>query len=406
MSIFQQGLDMFKGASKQLKEIDEEPILENVEPEPSYSKNARKTALEDIKAQAREKALKSMDENSNVSVLLDKFKRFLSKDKRTKMISLCEREDSGKLGFVTMMGFNRVLKNMGFRLLFDEVKSLINALRVYDSTKDKVFYYKVISSAFRKLYQRDPYQIKPKPTQLQAITLIKDFLKNKKEKALQKQKISKETITPKDIINGLAQKIQSSGKSLLKSFEEIDKDHSGFIELPELDQLFQSFGVELNLEHLQSVFTIIDTDNKGKITLRDLRNVIESAGTSSADILTIIAVSPAEKEKNIVDVISSIKVFFKDTKMNPESTFKLFVKDGGKEIDADSFRVVLSKITNGYSQLQMQQVFQYIDTSKDGFISYREFSRVFFDVNETPTEILKRQEIERKQREENEIKKK
>ena len=54
----------------------------------------------------------------------------------------------------------------------------------------------------------------------------------------------------------------------------------------------------------------------------------------------------------------------------------------------------------------MQQVFQYIDTSKDGFISYREFSRVFFDVNETPTEILKRQEIERKQREENEIKKK
>ena len=338
MSIFQQGLDMFKGASKQLKEIDEEPILENVEPEPSYSKNARKTALEDIKAQAREKALKSMDENSNVSVLLDKFKRFLSKDKRTKMISLCEREDSGKLGFVTMMGFNRVLKNMGFRLLFDEVKSLINALRVYDSTKDKVFYYKVISSAFRKLYQRDPYQIKPKPTQLQAITLIKDFLKNKKEKALQKQKISKETITPKDIINGLAQKIQSSGKSLLKSFEEIDKDHSGFIELPELDQLFQSFGVELNLEHLQSVFTIIDTDNKGKITLRDLRNVIESAGTSSADILNIIAVSPAEKEKNIVDVISSIKVFFKDTKMNPESTFKLFVKDGGKEIDADSFK--------------------------------------------------------------------
>lgn len=407
MSIFQQGLDMFKNASKNFKEIEDEPILEDIEPSPDIDVPKKKIGLDDIKAQAREKAAKEMEETNNVQNLLINFKKFLSRDKRTKMMALCEREDSGKLGYITMMAFSRVLKNMGFRLLFDQVKNLITVLNVYNPNKDRVLYNKIISSAFRKLYKRDPYQPPPKFSQMQAIALIQNFIKHKREQKNLKIKISKESVKPKDIINGLAQKIQQNPqKSLIKTFEEIDNNHNGFIELHELDTLFKTYGVELTQDHLRLVFSSIDTGNKGKITFRDLLSVVESYQPTSTNILDAIAMSPAEKELLISEVISSLKILFKDAKMTPETMYKVFDKKNTGNIDFSSFKNIILKLTDKYTTYQIQLVFQYIDTGKDGYLSYREFGRVFFDVNESPAEILKRKEIEERKKIEDEIKRK
>lgn len=404
MSVFQQGLDMFKSAAKNLKEIEDEPIPEDIKPVKESKEPSAKTTLNQIKAQAREKVDKELSENNNTQSLLDKFKRFLSREKRNKFLMLCEKEDSGKLNFTSMMAFGRVLKSMGFRLLFDEVKNLIIALNVYDANKDRVYYLKVIGSTFRKLYRRDPYIIPPKPSQLQAIVIIQRYLKQKKNRKLEKVQKKKENITPKEILNGLAQKIQKSGKPLLRVFEEIDKDHSGFIELSELDSLFQAYGVMLSQEHLGLVFKLIDTENLEKINYRSLLKAVENYVPTSEDVLSSIAITKEEKEKVIQSIVASIKLLFKDSKMTADSTYKLFDKDGTGSINLETFINVIGRITSGFSQFQIRQVFNYIDTSNDKFISKVEFSRVFFDIFETPTEILKRKEQEEKKRIEEEIK--
>ena len=405
MSIFQQGLDLYKSAAKQIKDIEEEPIPEDIESSAEVkSPKLKPSKIEQIKAQAREKEGKDLAEKNSIQQLLDNFKRFLSKEKRGKFMALCEKEDSGKVNFISMMAFNRVLKNMGFRLLFDQVKSLITALNVYDSIKDRVLYNKVIGSTFRKLYRRDPYTVPPKPSQLQAVVIIQRYLKQKKKLKQDKISLKKENITAKDILNGLAQKIHNSGKPLLRSFEEIDKDHSGFIEISELDQLFQSYGVLLSQEHLNQVFKLIDLENLEKISYRALLKALEHFVPTSEDILSTIAITNDEKEKAIQSIISSIKLLFKDSKMTADSTYKLFDKDNKGTIDLDTFISVISRITNGFSQFEIRQVFTFIDTSKDGFISKVEFNRVFFDLFETPAEILKRKEEEERKKIEEEVK--
>ena len=87
MSIFEKGLSMFKTAAKDLKDIEDEPIPEDIKIEATTKPAAKKTGIDEIKAQAREKAEKEMNESNNIQLLLEKFKKFLSRDKRTKMIS-------------------------------------------------------------------------------------------------------------------------------------------------------------------------------------------------------------------------------------------------------------------------------------------------------------------------------
>ena len=396
---------MYKSATKQIKEIEDEPIPEDIESSAEVKSPKLKTSkIDQIKAQAREKEGKDQAEKNSIQQLLDNFKRFLSKEKRGKFMALCEKEDSGKVNYISMMAFNRVLKNMGFRLLFDQVKSLITALNVYDSIKDRVLYNKVIGSTFRKLYRRDPYTVPPKPSQLQAVVLLQRFIKQKRKLKQDKISLKKENITAKDILNGLAQKIHNSGKPLLRTFEEIDKDHSGFIEVSELDQLFQSYGVLLSQEHLNQVFKLIDLENLEKISYRALLKALEHFVPTSEDVLSTIAITNDEKEKAIQSIISSIKLLFKDSKMTSDSTYKLFDKDNKGSIDLDTFISVISRITNGFSQFEIRQVFTFIDTSKDGFISRVEFNRVFFDLFETPAEILKRKEEEQRKKIEEEVK--
>ena len=399
---------MYRSMAREIKEIDDEPIPEERGVQQDVRTVPRRSGLESIKAQAREKSNRDVQDEGGVQRLLDDFKKVLGKEKRTQMIGLCEREDMGRVGYVSIMAFSRVLKNIGFRLLFDQVKTLITTLRVYDELKDKVFYIKVISSAFRKLFKRDPYKVPPKPTKMDAITLIQKFIKNKREARAraQKAKVSKNTVSSKDIISGLAQKIQKSGKPLLRTFEEIDTDYSGFIELPEFNALLQGYGVDLSKDQLLAVFKLIDTDNIDKINYRSLLKAVETYTNTTSDVLGAITITREEKEKAIADIVKSMKTLFKGTKMTPEQMFKYFDKEGRGSIDCDTFINVITKITGVYTQFQIKQVFQYIDTSNDGLINYREFGRVFFDVVESPAEILKRKELEERKRFEEEIKKK
>lgn len=406
MSFSNQNLNFLKSKAKFLEEIEDEPSLEDIEDSQPSQPIIKPSGIEKLKAQARENAAKESQIRDSTLALLENFKKFLDKENRSKLVELCEKEDKAKLNYITVLGFNRVLKILGFRLYYEELKALITALNVYNPSKDLVFYNKIISSSFRKLYKRDPYTAPLKMTQLQAIKTLQKFIRDKKQYLADKIKQKKETITPKDIINGLAQKIHESGRPLLRTFEDIDKDHSGFIDINELEILFQFYGVNLSHEHLEAVFRIIDIDGMGKITYKSLLKIVEACVPSEKDVLTTISVTVDEKEKMVEDMISGIKGMFKDSKMTPENVFRMFDKENKGVIDADTFITNISKITNGYSQFQIRQLFQYLDTSQDGIVTIVEFGKVFFDIKETPIQMLKRIEMEEKKRFEEEIRKK
>ncbi|CAG9314903.1 unnamed protein product [Blepharisma stoltei] len=420
MSIFQKQLDSYKKNIEELKKVDEveeEPYEDDFSNSPSPAKKevakpSAQSTIAKIQEQAREKANKEIEELSKTDTILNNFKRFLAKEKRTKFISSCEGQDTGKLGYITFMAFSRSLKNLGFRLLFDQVRTLVEILNVYDQARDRVFYYKAVGAAFRKLYLKQPYVIPQKLSQSDAIVKIQRIFRKVKEQRMNKNKRKpgqKESeikqIDPKIIIQGIAQKISSSDKTLLQTFQEIDKDGSGFIEKPEVELLMVEYGLNLTQQELDAAFDILDEGKNGKITFRTLSRVVRDSAPTKKDVLASVTVSEQEKELALTEILQGIQKAINESNITIDSVFKLFdVKQSGK-ITFDAFYTVMKKITPNYSQFYIRQVFNHIDESHDGNITFEEFSNVFFKKKETPAEMLKRKEQEEeKMKKEKEIK--
>lgn len=407
MSKFQLQLDSFKKNIEELKQVEEEPIEEDLATSNSpvkkeETKVSSHAAIAKIQEQAREKASKEQEEASKTDSILNNFKRFLTQEKRTKFISACESQDTGKLGYIPFMAFSRCLKGMGFRLLFDQVKLLLQILNVYDENRDRVYYYKAVGSAFRKLYLKNPYNPPRKLTQSDAIIKIQRLFRLMKEKRLNKfleRKAGKneseyKAIDPKIIIQGIAHKIASSQKTLLQSFNEIDKDGSGFIEIAELKDLLFEFGLNLTLNEIGGVFNILDENKTGKITFRTLSRVIRDSNPNLPDVLSSITVTEEEKELTTSEILSGIQKAISESDYTVESVFKLFDTKNEGKINFEAFYSIVNKICPDYTQFYVRQVFNHIDQSHDGFIEYEEFSSIFFKKQETPAEMLRRKEQE------------
>jgi len=376
MSQFERGLEFFKQTQKQLKKVDEEPIEESLE------ENKQET-LESIKQEARQKASEAASKTEED--LLHKFKTFIQGTRKKLLIEQCEKQDPSKLGFISFMGFLRSLKHMGFRLLFDQYKTLVKVLGVFDEERDRVFYYKLISNALRKLYRREAPVPKTISQTDAALTIVRVFRMLRKKKHPETPKVDLQ-----QVIQAIVQKVQESPKSLLETFKEIDKDQNGFLEQQEVTELVHNLGTNLKPEEAKQVFQAIDSNSSGKISFEELAELMRKHQVPEQSIVG--SLTKQDKSSAAKSLLSEIQKAISDSELPIEEVFKIFGEEPKPKFNLDEFFQVVQKVGLQFSRFDVNQVFSYIDTSNSGFLSLEEFKKLFFKKKQTPTDALKLKE--------------
>lgn len=390
MSQFESALQFYQQATRQAKRTrKEQEIPEDIPEElPEETKRVAKaesssTTISEIKRKAREKVTEERVTDDNLEALLLKFKRFLTREKRERLLVACEAADSSKLGVMPFMSFNRVLKSMGFRLLFDQLKSLLNYLQVYNDSRDRVYYPRLFVSVLNKLYKPDILQPKAPMTALDAATKIKRIFRLAKEARAKRKKAADELrqrraqpVDTLQLASGLAQKVAARSIGLLQVFQQIDTDGSGFIEMKELGAVFMDYGVNITQKELEAVFRFMDRDNKGKLSYRDLSQLLmQYTPTESSDILNSLAVSTEARDLAIKDLLSAMQAAINASSQPLEQIFGMITATS--EIDFDAFASIVGKMTPQFGLFECRQVFNFLDKNKSGRLSINEFKQVF-----------------------------
>jgi Ca2+-binding EF-hand superfamily protein/serine/threonine protein kinase len=400
MSRFQAGLDFFKKVTEELKDIDEDIPEEISTPSPRSpeAKTSLPASIQQIKEQAKLNSERQFEEeNKGSNTAVSNFKKFLNKDKREKLISMCEAQDLDQQGYVSFMAINRVLSRMGFRLKFDDLKLLFQILNIYDENHDKIYYRKLLSAVFRKLYSFRVPSPRAKMTQNAAVLAIQTIwrnIKRKRQEKIQAQKAKGKPglIDPKLIIEGITQKVRNSYKSLLQSFQEIDRDQSGFIEKRELNQLLYSYLVNLKPEELDSAFKLIDKENKGKISYKDLASAIDVYQTSEQkDLLRSVSISESQRDTKVNELMSLIQDFINSSGLNINAIFQKFDSSKKGFSEFDEFYKALQEIDSKISEFDARLLFTLLDVGKRERVTLEEFSKRFL-FKEEKREVVKKED--------------
>jgi Ca2+-binding EF-hand superfamily protein/serine/threonine protein kinase len=388
MSQFESALQFYQSASKQARRSrkDHEITEEIPEDQPEETKQvlaeSSSQAIADIKRKARAKIAEERLTDDHIEALLVKFKRFLTREKRERLLSGCEAADTGRLGVLPFVSVNRVLKTMGFRLLFDQLRSLLNYLQVYNEPRDRVYYPRLFTSVLNKLYKPDIGQPRPQITSLDAATTIKRLFKvviearaRRAQAKVQAMEARSKPIDALQLATGLAQRVAGSSTSLLQVFQLIDTDGNGYIEMKELSTVFMDYGVKLTQRELEAVFRFMDRDNLGKLTYRDLSKLIEQYTPSqSADILSSISVSEADRAAAVRDLLAVMQKAVDASTKPIDEVFGLIGRR--TQIDFETFSEIVGQMAPQIGVFERRQVFNFIDRDHSGSLSLDEFKKV------------------------------
>ncbi len=102
---------------------------------------------------------------------------------------------------------------------------------------------------------------------------------------------------------------EAKNATIYAMIADIDKDGSGAIDFPEfLSMMTSKIGDKDTKEDMAKVFRLFDTDNKGRINIRDLKRVSKELGETmtEAELLEMIerADSDADGEITLNDFVA------------------------------------------------------------------------------------------------------
>jgi len=78
---------------------------------------------------------------------------------------------------------------------------------------------------------------------------------------------------------------QASGGELRRSFELLDRDKSGNVELSELEEVFKRFNINLPENQLRSLMVEFDTDGSGRIDFQEFIECVLQPNANESDTM-------------------------------------------------------------------------------------------------------------------------
>nr|AJP60195.1 calcium-dependent protein kinase [Hevea brasiliensis] len=132
------------------------------------------------------------------------------------------------------------------------------------------------------------------------------------------------------------------------------------------------------VEVIRDMFTLMDTDNDGKVTFEELRAGLRKVGSQLAEPEIKMLMEVADVDGNgVLDYGEFVAVTIHLQKMENDEHFRrafmFFDMDGSGYIELDELREALADESGETDIDVLNDIMREVDTDKDGCISYEEF---------------------------------
>ncbi|KAL6973326.1 Calcium-dependent protein kinase 10 [Sarracenia purpurea var. burkii] len=132
------------------------------------------------------------------------------------------------------------------------------------------------------------------------------------------------------------------------------------------------------VEVIRDMFTLMDTDNDGKVTYEELKAGLRKVGSQLAEPEIKLLMDVADVDGNgVLDYGEFVAVTIHLQKMENDAHFRrafmFFDKDGSGYIELDELREALADESGETDADVLNEIMREVDTDKDGKISYDEF---------------------------------
>lgn len=141
------------------------------------------------------------------------------------------------------------------------------------------------------------------------------------------------------------------------------------------------------VETYRQVFKLFDQKKDGVISKQELGDVMRSFGRNPTEKEIDDAISSSDYTANgVIDfedfliIMTSNIESENDIEDDLKEAFQMFDLDGSGFILNNELKIVMKRLDENVTEQQLNQIMKYMDTSKNGKISYQEFRDFFFDV--------------------------
>ncbi|CAF1178225.1 unnamed protein product [Rotaria sordida] len=136
-------------------------------------------------------------------------------------------------------------------------------------------------------------------------------------------------------------------------------------------------------QELKDAFDMFDSDKSGKISEKELGNVLKALNikANDSDLKKMVTKMDSNKSGEIeFDEFCRVMAatFFKQhSKDELHAAFRQFDQDGSGYIQASELENIMTKMGKRFNKTQIDAMVQSLDTSGDGKISFDEFVQLF-----------------------------
>ena len=139
---------------------------------------------------------------------------------------------------------------------------------------------------------------------------------------------------------------------------------------------------DAQLQEFKEAFDQYDSDGSGSIEAPELKNLMESIGSTPSDdeVVEMIRIADADGSGSVdffefVTLMAHKMGEVKDTSMI-EKSFKIFDIDGSGYIEQAELRRIMINVGEPVTAEDVQDIFKELDKDNDGRISFTEFTKV------------------------------
>uniref|UniRef100_A0A6M2DWA1 Putative calmodulin n=1 Tax=Xenopsylla cheopis TaxID=163159 RepID=A0A6M2DWA1_XENCH len=132
-------------------------------------------------------------------------------------------------------------------------------------------------------------------------------------------------------------------------------------------------------QQFRSAFAVFDKDGDGKITARELGEVMRSLGQNPTEAEIIDMINDIDTDNSgFIDfdefcIMMTKMLASKDVAEDLKAAFKVFDRDGNGFIDASELRYIMTNLGERLTEDEVDMMMREADLNGDGVIDYEEF---------------------------------
>ena len=138
---------------------------------------------------------------------------------------------------------------------------------------------------------------------------------------------------------------------------------------------------EDEIMEIKEAFDLFDTDNKGYIEPRELKEAMQSLGLDERSKIIYEMISDIDEETDKLDFkeflnLMTARMSEKDSKEDIKKVFKLFDEDSKGYITIANLKKISKDLGEGMDDIELQEMIERADADGDGRVTFEDFYNI------------------------------